>query len=241
VLILGLIALIIVSIKPAFAAVSPYSVNVAFTASDSLSIDPIGIIALDVNVTLEFETVYSCSVSGDLLSTAVCNVDLAPRSAAVLTVDYFIDFDTGPNLSGHKSVTLSQQGNELLGDSAPIKIPIDESDTITVVIHGRLFGNVGVDSSHYISLEWPTWGNKSINMTATTQFTPLLIAKYNYSFTVTVSVSGSKAVTKTTYPQEVFGNPSEMIIPEFPLIQTLYLFMIATFPAIAVYKKRHQK
>jgi len=239
-LFLGLIALVIFSINPVVGAAFSDSANVAFTATDRLSYDMVGIVAFDVNVTLEFETTYSYSVSGDLASTAVCSVELAPLSAS-LTVAYFIDFDSGPNLSGNKSVILSQEGNELIGDSAPIEIPISESGTIKVVIHGHLFGNVGVDPSHYISFEWLTWGTKSISMTATTQFTPLLIANYRYSFTVTVSTDGSNSATKDTYTREIYGSPSTLPIPEFPLAQALYLLMIAMFPAIVFYKKRHWK
>ena len=164
----------------------------------------------DVTVTLECEAIYSCSVDEAQPGTSTCHLNVAPHSGT-LTIDYDIRRSVLPPSIDSKSIPLPQGGQELLGDSPPISIPIDELGTITIVIHGQLSGDLSADigSANPTSLEWSTWETKDTVVSADAETVLLTMdTKYSVSFTVTVSVLTFDVVSKDIPLEQVSGNPS---------------------------------
>ncbi len=238
------------SIKTAFGEmVSLGPTHVSYTVFNSVSYDgPVGQISFDVNVTLECETIYNGSVYGEIpppseTEPATCLIDVAPYSGT-LTTDYHINRPTQPDLDGSKSIPLPLGGQELLGGSPPISIPIVVDTipigTITIVIHGYLFGHLSLNSTFYTLLEWSTWETKEFNITSNAPIVLLTLeTRYGVAFTVTVSVNSFDVVSVDSPMEEVEGSPSvEYVIPEFPSDLILPLFIIVSLIAVILRKRK---
>jgi hypothetical protein len=239
-LVLSLIVLLPASsIAIAFGDIPLASTNVTYTVSGTASYDgrSIGQIGFDVNITLEFEANYTYLVDGDFPGSALCYLGVSPYSGT-LTVNYQIYRPTMPDLNGSRLILMPQGGQELLGDSPPIAIPIDSSGTIETVIHGHLSGILSLDSRSPTSLEWSTWDIKIINITSNAPIALLVTTQYAVSFNVTVSMNDFDAVAENVPQKEVSGNPPEFVIPEIPSLIILPLFMMATLLAVTVYKRK---
>lgn len=201
----------VISVAPA-----DESLTVSYSISRNASYTgPLGR-SWDVTVTLESETIYSCSVDEVQPGTSTCHLNVAPHSGT-LTVDYDIHRPVLPPSIGSKSIPLPQGGQELLGDSPPIVIPIDDIGTITIVIHGHLSGDLSTNIGSAIptSLEWSTWETKDTVVSADAETVLLTMeTKYSVSFTVTVSVLDFDVVSKDIPLRHVSGNPlAEFVVP----------------------------
>jgi len=248
VLVLGPIVLLSTSlhIRTAFGDIPLEPINVSYAISSTVNYDGSnGMIDFDVNVTLECEITYNCSVEGQIqppteTKPATCYLGVSPYSGT-LTVDYHIDRPFMSDLDGKRSIPLPQGGQELLGDSPPIEIPIDSVGTLVIIVHGHLLGDVSIASTLHISLEWSTWETHEFDVLCNTP-TALLTMEtaYNVYFTVTVSLVGFDVASKDSTAKQVSGNPSvEFVIPEFPTMLILPLFMIATLLTVIIYRIKH--
>lgn len=225
-------------------ALADESFKVSYTGSRSVSYtDPFGPGSFDVTVTLELEVVYICSADGSLPGASTCHLNVAPDSAT-LTIDYDINPPIGPGLDGSKSIPLPQGGEELLGDSPPIIIPIDSVD-ITIVVHGSLLADLTTDvgSANPSSLEWSTWEPQEIVVSADAENVTLTMdTEYSVSVTVTVSVGGFEPPSKTTPVKQFPGNPlGEFVIPEFPTFIAWFAVIVAFSIALLASKIRKVK
>jgi len=222
------------------------SLEVSYTASRNVSYTAlIGPGSFDVTVTLVLEAIYTSSVDGTLPGASTCHMNVAPYSGT-LTVGYHIKPPIGPDLDGSKSIPLPQGGQELLGDSPPIIIPIDSTVDVTILIHGCLLAdfttNVGSINPH--SLQWSTWETQDTLVSASTKNVLLTMeTKYSVSFTVTLTV-GSFEFPSQNIPVEQFpGDPSaKFVIPEFPtLIAWIAVIMVPSSVALFASKKIRPK
>lgn len=240
ILVLSLVLLFVLVVRIAFADVPLTSTYVSYEASDSVSYygSP-EMVAFDINVRLECEANYTYLVDGDFPGTAVCYIGTEPFSGT-MSVDYFIHCPMMSDSDGHESIPLPQGGQELIGDSPPIGIPVDSAvGTIEIIIHGLLLGVLSLDSKNSnASMQWSTWNVKNITITANAPSILSLSTKYNVSFTVNVAITGFDVVSVNTTGIEVLGDPYEFVIPEFSSFLILPMFMIATLLAVIAYKRK---
>jgi len=228
------------SIRTAFGDMPLESTRVSYVVSSSVSYNgPLEQISFDVDVTLQCETTYNGSVYGEFPSPnehepAICHLEVAPYSG-ILTVDYHIDRPALPDLGGSKSIPLPLRGQYILGDSPSIIIPITVDTTpvgtIIIVIHGHLFGDISLNSTHHVSLEWSTWETQELTILSNAPTVLLTMGTtYKVYFTVTVSVGTFDVVTVDSPTKDISGDPSiEYVIPEFPsLIAWLSVIGILT-------------
>lgn len=221
------------------------SLEVSYAASRNVSYTPpIGPGSFDVTVTLVLEVIYTCSVDGALPGASTCHMNAALHSGT-LTVDYHIKPPIGPDLDGSKSIPLPQGGQELLGDSPPIIIPIDSTGDVTILIHGCLLADFTTDggSINPHSLQWSTWETQDTVVSASTENVLLTMeTKYSVSLTVTVTVGGFNP--SRNIPVEQFpGDPrASFVIPEFPtLISWIVVIAVPLSVALFASKKIRSK
>lgn len=228
-------------IRTAIADVSLASPDVSYKVSYPVShTGSLGQISFDVNATLECITTYNCSVDGVLPPSSTCHLNVTPKYGT-LTVIYHIHRPIQADIDGSKSVALPQGGQELLGDSPPITYLIDSIGNITIIIHGHLSGNVSVNtgSVNPTSLEWSTWTPQDTVVSASVNTVTLTLqTAYKVSFTVTVSILGFDVASEDSTLKTAPGNPfSEFVVPEFPSLIILPLFVITTLLAVYIRTK----
>lgn len=149
-------------------------------------------------------------------------------------------------MDGFQSIPLPFGGQELLDDSLPIIIPIPlppepPVGTITIVIHGHLFGELNPvpGTADPTSLEWSTWGSEDTVIMAEVETVDLTMeTAYNVYFTVTVSVGTFPLANKDTHPAAEFpGDPPVIfVIPEFLSQMFFIMSIIATIFIIVIHK-----
>jgi hypothetical protein len=203
---------------------------------------PVGTIDLKMNVTIECEVNYTYLVDGEIPGSANCYLGTSPHSGT-LTIDYHIEHPVLLSLIGHTSIPLPSHGEELLNDSKSITIPLDSNGTIEVVIHGKLLGNLTVDSDSRAetTLEWSDWDIKNISIITNAPSELLANTEFIASFTLITSITGSDPVTIDSSQKQVLGNPYEFVVPEFSSFLVLSFFTMATLLAIIVYRKKPAK
>lgn len=239
--IMFVLTVLILTMIPISSALADESVIVSYTASRHVPYDgPIGMIDFDVNVTVEYEVTYDFSVDGDL-PTSTCHLQATPNSGT-LTLDYHIDRPIGKDLDGSKSIPMS--GENLLGDSEPIAIPVGgDIGNVTIIIHAHLFANLNPDTGSATpnSLEWSTWGTQDTVISADTETVLLTMeTEYKVFFTVTVSIHGFDVASRDSTIKGFPGTPSaEFLIPEFPN-WIAYIIVIGVTSSVVLFKKLHR-
>lgn len=246
-IVLGLVILLSsLGIKTALADVSLASTDVSYTASRSVSYaGAFNEISFEVNATLQCATTYSCSPSGVPPSSSTCHLSVTPNSA-LLTIDYHIKRYLQSDLNGTKPIQLSiEQLSGLVGNSpSPIVIPVDSAGTIAIVIHGKLIGqNLTVTpqgSANPNAVQWLDWTTQdTVISSANSRVTLEMDTAYEVSFAVTVLIPPFAEVSQDSLLQQCSGNvPPTFVIPEFPSLIMLTIFMLATLLAVTVYKRR---
>lgn len=226
----------------AFADVSLASTDVSYTASRRVShTGSLGQIDFDVNATVQCNTNYSCSTDGVLPPSSTCHLNVAPKSGT-LTVVYHIHRPILRDIDGSKSIPLPLGGQELLGDSPPIAIPIDSYGTITIVIHGRLSASLSVEngSVNPNSLEWSRWGtNDTVVSSSMNKVTLTLDTVYKIYFTVSVSISGFDVARRDSDPGQFSGSPSPaFVVSEYPSFIVPPLFLAVTLVTVIIYGRK---
>jgi len=212
---------------------------VSYTASRSVSRSSGGY-SYFVTVTVFGVTNYTCSVDGDLPPTATCHWDVTPNGGS-LSVDYRIKRPILPDIVGSRTILLPYEGQELLNDLA-IEIPIGSTATITITLHGHLFGDLtpSIGSVNPDQLEWSTWGTQDTVVSADNDTVDLtMVTIYSVYFTVCVSVGIVEIGCADSSIAEVVGIPIiDCIVPEFPSMLIMPLFMITASLAAIVYKRK---
>lgn len=223
--------------------VSAASTNVSYIASRTASYTGHPGRSWTVTATLEFDALYECSWEGDLPSVCNCTLSANPNGGT-FTVSWDIHRPILPDSSGSTGpLPLPVEGLNLLGDySLPI-VPIDIG-SIEIVLHGHMIGDLS--PSHGLvnppSIEWSTWGSQETELTSSAESVVVeLETRYSVYATVAVYVANILPVSIDSSRREFPGNEIlECVIPEFPSVMILPIFMVITLLAAVVYRRKRR-
>jgi hypothetical protein len=199
----------------------------------------------DLNVTVlsNFELLVAISNGGILPNeTKQYTLNLVPQYANITTS---FDIDLGWMTMTGATNTISITPSDLLGNPPPIEVSYG-SIIITVWIHGNFSTETTVQNCLVIPsiLSWPSWGEKTMNITADNLgFQNLSMdthLKYTIRFDVRVEGTGTfdGQTSPNTETRHVYHSLD--VIPELPSIIFLHFLLLVTSLATMIKLKRNK-